>query len=1419
MAGLDTTKISNILGTKLPQWLIAQLTTRSQQGSKDKRDNDNILYLANKSAWVRLVSSIDIIDDADINYFKKVVGDSIKNPSDLAKEFVLFGGTSKYLGNNSYGQRSGLGKDGAYGILGDDEIQRYGYRPMPGITSVNIETQGRLGSLRAATINFKCWDKSQLDIIDALYFKLGFTMFLEWGSTFFYPSNSDRVQSTELYSIDPFKQNLTKEEIAIQISTNIRESEGNYDALLGMVTNFNFTYNQDGGYDCTIKLMGLGVLGDSIKINNPKDLPNILAEEIRRYNNTLLQIATAEERAAKDAADKLAEEERLKKEASQVSILRYLNKKKNQKDKEPDAADQLKLAQSIGIGNSEATSATSFDYLYEIGDRGMSLIIPRLGALVPTNNVKKLVTSADINTNKFFEKLSLFLNLPENKTEVNNSSRSSVPFGTQQLISTYLNNATIEDSMYATSVSKFPSETGRSNIKRYPLVFSYKGARGSSYPTSIFLEFDTTNKKFDGDNVDTKQVYIEAIKKLREQPNTSFNIDSLTIVPVTSNQPQFRGQNFPDANSLTDTDRKISKFPILTLSINLTIQVDDQVKVTTADIERSTTSPQIGKVPVSVKVTLNITDTALINDIVRGPESPDFKRVQSGIAAQNQQQTTTEEQTNGGQDNSITQIKQALESQSGLELTLRTIQVHALNRAINKTTKPDLEIGRIVYTLKIYDKEDKTQGGIAFYKQIFSNGIFSNIIEKLIDDSIVDQDPKNPQERFNIQSKYGFATELMAGRANFENLSGKKVNFKELLNAYVVPYQINQEIIKGTSTNHPVYIPLGLLLMILNHNCTIYDTKDSTAQTPLVYIDFNPNLNFFLSNAKQLSTNPWVTLIPFEGGFKDYQALFSDNLLTKEKTAIAPLSGSNENTPLFKIRPDDLLSPQIPKIKFDENNNNIYRGKLMNILLNIDYLVKLVRDYSLKDGTNNIYLKPFLEQVISDVNKYLGNFNALRLAYNDGGNTFQIVDDQVMPPLQGETILSPNPPPDNVDLIPLVGKSSIAKSLEIKTEISSKLSNMIAISANADVANKATLSTNGDNFGFINTSYKDRYIPIKGDVTGSSKTDLDAVKASAIQFNQTISDFYSKINPSEANVSHATNYYIEKMSKIKNDDYATRASTMIPVSVNFTTDGISGFTMGQAFTIPQELLPYTYNNRNLQGVRGLGADHINKVGFVVVGLSNTIENNQWNTTVKANMIFLKKTTDFSGSVEQLAVSNRQFGENSTNIPSNTVGQTSTANININQSWEQIAFDFISKKEGFLERPKNDEGTLRAGYGTDKIVLANGTIRSVGSDTVFTREDGKRTLIYQIKTDYSQRVISQIEKKRWDSLNDRQKASLVSFVYNAGSLTSVVVTAIKSNTGSTSVANAIAQGPTRGRVSGYLTALEQRRKEEASLYLS
>jgi hypothetical protein len=105
------------------------------------------------------------------------------------------------------------------------------------------------------------------------------------------------------------------------------------------------------------------------------------------------------------------------------------------------------------------------------------------------------------------------------------------------------------------------------------------------------------------------------------------------------------------------------------------------------------------------------------------------------------------------------------------------------------------------------------------------------------------------------------------------------------------------------------------------------------------------------------------------------------------------------------------------------------------------------------------------------------------------------------------------------------------------------------------------------------------------------------------------------------------------MAKVKNKDFPTRASAMIPLSVNFTTDGISGLNMGQAFTLPPTLMPYTYNIRGVD-TQGLGKDYVNKVGFLVVGLNHSISDNVWNTSVKANMTFLKDIAEYSSSVSE-----------------------------------------------------------------------------------------------------------------------------------------------------------------------------------------
>jgi hypothetical protein len=270
-------RICNIAGYPIYDWAANQLNIRSEQGSQEKRDDSNLLYLANKNAWIRVVSSVNLEPELS-KYFTSTLGITLPSEKSLAENFILYGGTSTYASKNM-NLRSGLD---AYNLVGQQEIQDYGYKPMPGITSVTIESTGRMGSLRQATINFKVWDKYQLDIMDALYFRPGFTVLIEYGHAKYY-DNQNRLQSSEQFMINPFQESMTKEDINLKLSTNTRKSYGNYGGMLGLVTSFNFTMTQDGGYDCTIKALSLGAVMGNYPINHVSTLSDVYYQQLKTY--------------------------------------------------------------------------------------------------------------------------------------------------------------------------------------------------------------------------------------------------------------------------------------------------------------------------------------------------------------------------------------------------------------------------------------------------------------------------------------------------------------------------------------------------------------------------------------------------------------------------------------------------------------------------------------------------------------------------------------------------------------------------------------------------------------------------------------------------------------------------------------------------------------------------------------------------------------------------------------------------------------------------------------------------------------------------------------------------------------------------------------------------------------------------------
>jgi GH24 family phage-related lysozyme (muramidase) len=181
-------------------------------------------------------------------------------------------------------------------------------------------------------------------------------------------------------------------------------------------------------------------------------------------------------------------------------------------------------------------------------------------------------------------------------------------------------------------------------------------------------------------------------------------------------------------------------------------------------------------------------------------------------------------------------------------------------------------------------------------------------------------------------------------------------------------------------------------------------------------------------------------------------------------------------------------------------------------------------------------------------------------------------------------------------------------------------------------------------------------------------------------------------------------------------------------------------------------------------------------------------------------------------------------------------------VDMSRDWAVIASQYISKKEGFTETSSWDVNAYRIGYGTNKI-LDNGNLRDVRPDAAYhkrtgekkpvtggdrtTREDALKVLEMEIRTTYRDKVVgtgdAKITEADWNALNDRQRAGLVSFVYNCGSFGFYrhIPAAIKAKN-YIEAANGILNGPISGKdtkteVVTVYSGLIRRRAEEAGIF--
>jgi hypothetical protein len=274
--------MSNLIGSPFSDFVKKQIEVRQKAlGQVSNISADNLKYYTVKTPWLRLASSVRLEgkegDGSVLDKLTKVgVPKELIEGDNLAKNFILQGGALSIDDNGNAKLNKGLNYDnelfkGAYGWGG---ISERGFVPMPGIESVSTSYYNN-GALSQSTINVKCYSKAQFQLLDALYLRPGYTLLCEFGwST--YLNNQGELSTYDGFKSGPlnfllnpgsFDGGQNQFQMLGLIANEREKHSGNYEAVYGKITNFKWSFSTDGSYSCEIKLIGMGSVIESLKLN------------------------------------------------------------------------------------------------------------------------------------------------------------------------------------------------------------------------------------------------------------------------------------------------------------------------------------------------------------------------------------------------------------------------------------------------------------------------------------------------------------------------------------------------------------------------------------------------------------------------------------------------------------------------------------------------------------------------------------------------------------------------------------------------------------------------------------------------------------------------------------------------------------------------------------------------------------------------------------------------------------------------------------------------------------------------------------------------------------------------------------------------------------------------------------------------
>ena len=241
----------------LPPWVINEFENRTKEYGMNPNATDGKPFSGPRTAWTRVFSNGVSPDPAAATLDGFVLGG-------------VFGFNDSYGFNNDKQAAIGVDAAGEYHTInqnGQDEVPHgdFAVRPPPSVTSVECDLFGSQNAsfpslCRKVKVNWRCFNLAQLNYMIPYFLTPRITLLVEWGW-----HNYDTIALVDLTDRQWVSNIFTDPSFTSEF---VEMSNGNYDAASGFITDFGYSLNEMGGYDCHTTITNANFLIEGQAHNN-----------------------------------------------------------------------------------------------------------------------------------------------------------------------------------------------------------------------------------------------------------------------------------------------------------------------------------------------------------------------------------------------------------------------------------------------------------------------------------------------------------------------------------------------------------------------------------------------------------------------------------------------------------------------------------------------------------------------------------------------------------------------------------------------------------------------------------------------------------------------------------------------------------------------------------------------------------------------------------------------------------------------------------------------------------------------------------------------------------------------------------------------------------------------------------------------